>query len=129
VGQGFLDKEGTVGSSPTLISQGMPEDSVTEAGAARLVTFGSYHLDVHSSESDVDALCVFPNKIDRSDFFDSLQQVLSDTPEVSHLTVRNFFQAELRGSFYVLGSFSLHSLALEFLGFLLMSVLVLEFIF
>lgn len=47
-------------------------DYVTEASVAKLYTFGSYQLGVHSPGSDIDALCVAPMHITRSSFFDKL---------------------------------------------------------
>lgn len=67
--------------------EGVPEETITDNKACRVVTFGSYHLEVHSSESDIDALCVFPDKILRSDFFEGFFPVLKAVPEVTHLNV------------------------------------------
>ncbi|PIO56230.1 hypothetical protein TELCIR_22372, partial [Teladorsagia circumcincta] len=47
----------------------------------KLFTFGSYSLGVHTRGADIDALCVAPRHVDRSDFFGSF----SECSEQSHL--------------------------------------------
>jgi poly(A) polymerase len=61
------------------------EQMASEAGA-KIFTFGSYRLGVHSSGSDIDTLCVAPKHVDRNDFFNLLFQILQKTPEVTELT-------------------------------------------
>eukprot|EP01099_Mayorella_cantabrigiensis_P005414 TRINITY_DN4332_c0_g1_i1.p1 TRINITY_DN4332_c0_g1~~TRINITY_DN4332_c0_g1_i1.p1 ORF type:complete len:701 (-),score=179.38 TRINITY_DN4332_c0_g1_i1:227-2275(-) len=66
------------------IARGLSEQLAADAGA-KIFTFGSYRLGVHSSGSDIDTLCVCPRHIDRSDFFGDLYSVLLNNPEVTEL--------------------------------------------
>lgn len=58
---------------------------MTEASVAKLYTFGSYQLGVHSPGSDIDALCVAPMHITRSSFFDKLLFKLKQTQGVTEI--------------------------------------------
>jgi len=66
------------------IQRGLSEQLAADAGA-KIFTFGSYRLGVHSSGADIDTLCVCPRHIDRSDFFGDLYNVLLNNPEVTEL--------------------------------------------
>ena len=62
-----------------------------------LITFGSYRLGVHRSESDLDVLAMSPPACSRGDFFTSLVEVLQKDSRVSEVhaipsafTVRSF---------------------------------------
>ncbi|KAG5899252.1 hypothetical protein JTB14_035430 [Gonioctena quinquepunctata] len=66
------------------ISRNMPE-SVAEQVGGKVYTFGSYRLGVHSKGADIDALCVAPRHIDRTDFFSSFYELLKTQPEVTEL--------------------------------------------
>ncbi len=70
-----------------IFHQGFSEQLAAEAGA-KIFTFGSYRLGVHSSGADIDTLCVAPRHVERSDFFGSLFEILSKNPEITELTVR-----------------------------------------
>ncbi|KAJ8920017.1 hypothetical protein NQ315_006548 [Exocentrus adspersus] len=66
------------------IKHNMPE-SVAENVGGKVYTFGSYRLGVHNKGADIDALCVAPRHINRSDFFTSFYELLSQHPEVTDL--------------------------------------------
>ncbi|XAR56973.1 Polynucleotide adenylyltransferase [Bertholletia excelsa] len=56
------------------------------AASATVLTYGSYGLGVHNSESDIDALCVGPRFATMAeDFFILLYNMLSSRPEVSEV--------------------------------------------
>uniref|UniRef100_T1IT92 Poly(A) polymerase n=1 Tax=Strigamia maritima TaxID=126957 RepID=T1IT92_STRMM len=59
----------------------IPNDKI----GGKVCPFGSYRLGVHTKGADIDALCVAPMRIDRTDFFTSFFQLLSQQPEVSQL--------------------------------------------
>lgn len=66
------------------LTKGFSEQLASEAGA-KIFTFGSYRLGVHGSGADIDTLCVTPRHIERSDFFTTLYDTLSKTPEITEL--------------------------------------------
>lgn len=68
------------------ISRNMPE-SVAEQVGGKIYTFGSYRLGVHHKGADIDALCVAPRHIDRSDYFTSFFEKLKSHPDVTDLRV------------------------------------------
>ncbi|XP_032073009.1 poly(A) polymerase gamma [Thamnophis elegans] len=45
--------------------------SISSRAGGKIFTFGSYRLGVHTKGADIDALCVAPRHIERSDFFQS----------------------------------------------------------
>mmetsp|Transcript_31884 Transcript_31884/g.76126 ORF Transcript_31884/g.76126 Transcript_31884/m.76126 type:complete len:571 (-) Transcript_31884:34-1746(-) len=57
----------------------------TKHKACKVVPFGSYCMGVHSSDSDIDVLCIVPLHIDRGDFFAEVPAILSSAPGVSHI--------------------------------------------
>lgn len=71
------------------VSRNMPE-SVANSVGGKIYTFGSYRLGVHHKGADIDALCVAPRHIDRSDYFSSFFEKLKQHPEVSDLRVSNY---------------------------------------
>ncbi|XP_053330584.1 poly(A) polymerase alpha isoform X2 [Spea bombifrons] len=59
--------------------------SVIENVGGKIFTFGSYRLGVHTKGADIDALCVAPRHVDRSDFFSSFYEKLKQQDEVKDL--------------------------------------------
>ncbi|KAM4663241.1 poly(A) polymerase alpha isoform 2-T2 [Discoglossus pictus] len=59
--------------------------SVIENVGGKIFTFGSYRLGVHTKGADIDALCVAPRHVDRSDFFSSFYEKLKLQEEVKDL--------------------------------------------
>ncbi|CAH1119791.1 unnamed protein product [Phaedon cochleariae] len=66
------------------IQHNIPE-SVAENVGGKVYTFGSYRLGVHNKGADIDALCVAPRHIYRTDFFTSFYDLLKAQPEVKDL--------------------------------------------
>ncbi|NWV71039.1 PAPOG polymerase, partial [Malurus elegans] len=60
--------------------------AITEQVGGKIFTFGSYRLGVHTKgSSDIDALCVAPSHVERSDFFQSFFEKLKNQEEVKNL--------------------------------------------
>jgi poly(A) polymerase Pap1 len=64
----------------------MPQNVAEQVGG-KIYTFGSYRLGVHHKGADIDALCVAPRHIDRSDYFTSFFELLKQQNEVTDLRV------------------------------------------
>lgn len=64
------------------VSKNMPEQMAERLGG-KIYTFGSYRLGVHHKGADIDALCVAPRNIERSDYFTSFFELLKQQPEVT----------------------------------------------
>lgn len=64
------------------ISKNMPEQMAEKLGG-KIYTFGSYRLGVHNKGADIDALCVAPRNIERTDYFTSFFELLKQQPEVT----------------------------------------------
>lgn len=64
------------------IAKNMPEASAQKLGG-KIYTFGSYRLGVHHKGADIDALCVAPRNIERSDYFTSFFDLLKKQAEVT----------------------------------------------
>ncbi|KAG9154590.1 hypothetical protein Leryth_017346 [Lithospermum erythrorhizon] len=63
----------------------LPKNHIRSASAT-ILTYGSYGLGVHNSESDIDALCIGPSFATLSeDFFIALHDILVSRPEVSDM--------------------------------------------
>lgn len=68
------------------IQKNMPPSAAEHVGG-KIYTFGSYRLGVHNKGADIDALCVAPRHVDRSDYFTSFVELLKKQPEVTELRV------------------------------------------
>lgn len=64
------------------VSKNMPEQMAEKLGG-KIYTFGSYRLGVHHKGADIDALCVAPRNIERTDYFTSFFDLLKQQPEVT----------------------------------------------
>ncbi|NXU85948.1 PAPOG polymerase, partial [Xiphorhynchus elegans] len=66
-------------------SKNLPPSIIEHLGG-KIFTFGSYRLGVHTKgSSDIDALCVAPSHVERSDFFQSFFEKLKNQEEVKNL--------------------------------------------
>ncbi|XP_040407365.1 poly(A) polymerase gamma isoform X1 [Cygnus olor] len=65
-------------------SKNLPPSVVANVGG-KIFTFGSYRLGVHTKGADIDALCVAPRHVERSDFFQSLFEKLKHQEEIKNL--------------------------------------------
>ncbi|KAL1124811.1 hypothetical protein AAG570_001432 [Ranatra chinensis] len=66
------------------IKRNMPPSVANQVGG-KIYTFGSYRLGVHHKGADIDALCVAPRHINRSDYFTSFFENLKQNSEVTDL--------------------------------------------
>uniref|UniRef100_A0A8C3BP31 polynucleotide adenylyltransferase n=1 Tax=Cairina moschata TaxID=8855 RepID=A0A8C3BP31_CAIMO len=65
-------------------SKNLPPSVLADVGG-KIFTFGSYRLGVHTKDADIDALCVAPRHVERSDFFQSLIEKLKHQEEIKNL--------------------------------------------
>lgn len=65
-------------------SKNVPLSSVVNVGG-KIFTFGSYRLGVHTKGADIDALCVAPRHVERTDFFSSFFENLKRHDEIKDL--------------------------------------------
>lgn len=68
----------------TSVARNMPPNVAEQVGG-KIYTFGSYRLGVHHKGADIDALCVVPRHIYRSDYFTSFFELLKMQEEVTDL--------------------------------------------
>ncbi|XP_017478100.1 PREDICTED: poly(A) polymerase type 3 [Rhagoletis zephyria] len=64
------------------MAKNMPEVAAEKLGG-KIYTFGSYRLGVHHKGADIDALCVAPRNIERTDYFTSFFELLKMQSEVT----------------------------------------------
>ncbi|KFV42218.1 Poly(A) polymerase gamma, partial [Tyto alba] len=67
-------------------SKNLPPSTVASVGG-KIFTFGSYKLGVHTKGADIDAVCVAPRHVERSDFFQSFFEKLKRQEEIKNLRV------------------------------------------
>lgn len=72
------------------ISKNMPPQMADKLGG-KIYTFGSYRLGVHHKGADIDALCVAPSNVDRTDYFASFIEILKQQPEVTECRVSSIY--------------------------------------
>merc|ERR1719508_731742 len=66
------------------LRQSMNWSQVEQVGG-KVVSYGSYKLQVVEKESDLDLLCVVPKHVTREDFFENLYELLAKKDEVTEL--------------------------------------------
>lgn len=66
------------------IAKNIPDHLIDQVGG-KVYTMGSYRLGVHTKGADIDALCVAPRHVNRSDFFSSFCELLRCQPGVKEL--------------------------------------------
>ncbi|XP_077093105.1 poly(A) polymerase gamma isoform X2 [Siphateles boraxobius] len=65
-------------------TKNLPPSAVANVGG-KIFTFGSYRLGVHTKGADIDALCVAPRHVERTDFFSSFFEKLKRHDEIKDL--------------------------------------------
>lgn len=89
------------------IKRNMPPNVADQVGG-KIYTFGSYRLGVHHKGADIDALCVAPRHIDRSDYFTSFFEILKQHKEVTDLRVSGMYSCELYATEFIVFHICLH---------------------
>jgi len=65
--------------------KGIEFTDATKRKACKVVPFGSYCMGVHSSDSDIDVLCIVPLHIDRGDFFAEVPALLGQADGIEKI--------------------------------------------
>lgn len=65
-------------------AKNLPPSAISCVGG-KIFTFGSYRLGVHTKGADIDALCVAPRHVERTDFFQSFFEKLKQLEEIKDL--------------------------------------------
>ncbi|NWY59446.1 PAPOG polymerase, partial [Chionis minor] len=65
-------------------SKNLPPSAAANVGG-KIFTFGSYKLGVHTKGADIDAVCVAPRHVERSDFFQSFFEKLKHQEKIKNL--------------------------------------------
>jgi len=74
----------------------MPPEAASQMNG-KIFTFGSFRLGVHTRGADIDTLLVVPRHIERTDFFSSLVELMSEQPNVEYVrTVEEAFVPVLK---------------------------------
>jgi poly(A) polymerase len=68
------------------VTRGLSETAASAAGG-KIFTFGSYRLGVHGPGTDIDMLCVVPQRVSRDDFFAVFEPLLRGVEGITEVLV------------------------------------------
>ena len=82
----LLQKVASEWAISIALSKGATEADIKGLCHIKISVFGSFFLDVHFPETDIDAICVFRQQyVSRSDFFDSFVKKLETSEGFSNI--------------------------------------------